>query len=622
MKAKQLLRVLAVSTTTALTAMGLATVSITSAGAATKSTVILLSSGEITSLNSGTIDGNTSYNAQVGSLTGMGFSYYDDKTNLVMNTKFGTMKIVKKTPTDFRIKYTVREGQKWSDGTPIDAVDLLLSHVVQADGWSKAVGLGDPKTDHPAFNSVGYSGAYADHIVGVPVLSDNNMSMTLRFNKPMPDWQLLAPGPFPVHSLELLAAGKTQLGTAAANLAAKAKFLADFKGKKKPAFLAMGDKWTHAYDIQTINSSTNKLLLISNGPFIVQSATPLSSMILVRNPLYTSGPAMQTKNPVLKIQIKTIQSDTSAVQALGNGDLDVYYNTLVTVAGKAALTALSGVTVVTKVGGNYSHFDLRTDVANGEDGAYTGPFAGNGTKAKDLRHAFLLALPREQMVATVIAPTMATAKVMDTQFAFIGSPEYNTLTKGSGVSEYSVGTQADRTARALALVKKWYPTASADVAKVNVSLLFSSTSATRTRLAQLVKAEAAKAGFDVDITGNEDLFGHTSDPAYDASMFGFGLNSLSQANGVSIYKSTGGNNVWGWNDSIVDDAATSLEGDALTPAQVTAKRLIIDKRVHANYWGLPLYQNPTVTAVNNAVKGISTAPVGNNITWNVWAWHF
>jgi peptide/nickel transport system substrate-binding protein len=622
MKANRFSRLLAAIAAAALTLTGLAAVGTAPASAAAKSTVILHSSGEITSLNSGTIDGNTSYNAQVGSLTGMGFSYYNEKTQLIMNTKFGSMAVTKKTPKDFQIKYTIVAGQKWSDGTPIDAVDLLLSHVLQADKWSKAAGLGDPKTDKPKFNSVGYSGVYADHIVGDPILGDKNMSLTLKFDKPLPDWQLLAPGPSPVHSLVLLAAGKTKLGTAAANLAAKAKFLADFKGKKTASLTAMGNKWTTAYDIQTINASTNPLLLISNGPFKIQSATPKDSMILVLNPLYTSGPAMYKTNPVKKIQIKTIQDDTAAVQALANGDLDIYYNTLVTIAGKASLDAISGVTVLSKVGGNYSHFDLRTDSANGADDSYTGPFAGNSNKAKDLRHAFLLALPRQQMVETVIAPTMPTAKVMDTQFAFTGSPEYNALTSKSGVKQYSVGTQADRTAKALALVKKWYPTASADASKVNVKLLFANTSATRVRLAQLTKAEVAKAGFNLNIDGSDDLFANTSNSAYDAAMFGFGLTAISQSNSVSIYKSTGGNNVWGWNDSVVDEAATSLEGDYLTDAQVTAKRLIIDKRVIANYWGLPLYQNPTVTAWNKALKGVKTAPIGNNITWNVFEWHF
>jgi hypothetical protein len=61
-----------------------------------------------------------------------------------MNTKFGSMQIVRKAAKDFQIRYTVAPGQQWSDGTPIDAVDLLLSHIVQSDKYSKEAGLGDP----------------------------------------------------------------------------------------------------------------------------------------------------------------------------------------------------------------------------------------------------------------------------------------------------------------------------------------------------------------------------------------------------------------------------------------------------------------------------------------------
>jgi ABC-type oligopeptide transport system substrate-binding subunit len=100
------------------------------------------------------------------------------------------------------------------------------------------------------------------------------------------------------------------------------------------------------------------------------------------------------------------------------------------------------------------------------------------------------------------------------------------------------------------------------------------------------------------------------------------LSSISQANGVSIYKSDGGNNVWGWNDSTVDALAKSLESDILTPAQVTEKRAAIEKIVVANAWGLPLYANPNITAYNKALKGIKTAPVGNNITWNYFEWSY
>ncbi len=625
MKVNLALRAIAAAAATALVAVGLSAGALAPASAATKSTVTLMSQGEITSLNSGTTKGNTAYNSMPASLTGMGFAYYNSDGKLVRNTNFGTMKVVKNTPKDFQIEYTVRKGQVWSDGTPIDAVDLLLSHIVRAEKWSKAAGLGDPTnaTDKLAFESVSYGAAYGEHVVGDPKLSADKMTMTIKFGQPMPDWELLAPGPSPVHALSLLADGKNGLQSAAVNKAAKDKFLAAFSKKNTAALKKMGAVWSTGYDVANIDASTNKLLLISNGGFIVSKLTAGSSMTLVRNPKYTSGPKMATKNPIKTVVIKIITNNTAAVQALRNGDIDVYYNTLATSADKTALSAMPNVTTQTKTGGGYSIFHLRTDTAFGKTDQYTGPFAGNSQRAKDLRKAFLLTVPRQQMVDTLIKPVHTAAAPLDTQFAFQGTPEYNTITKGSGVSVYSQGTQADRTAQALALVKKYYPTASATNQPVKIQFLHADT-VLRNALAALVIAEAKKAGFEVVTTALADPFGNEDNLSakYDVVMHGFSLTSLSQANGVSVYKTDGGNNAWGWSDSKLDAILSSLQGDVLTAKQITSLRAQADKIIMANAWGLALYANPNIAAFNKALKNIKPAPIGDTLTWNFFEWSY
>ncbi len=622
MKAKRSLRVLVA---VAFTAASFSVGAIAPAQAEVKSTVIMLSTADITSLNSGTSDGNTSYNAISGSLTGMGFLYYNSDTKLVMNTKFGTMKIAKQAEKDFQIEYTVAKGQVWSDGAPIDAVDLLLSHIVASNAYSAAAGLGDPSnTDvKPAFDSVSYGSTYGEHVVGVPKLSADKMSLTVKFDKPLPDWELLAPGPSPVHALSLMADGKKGLQSAAANKAAKASFLKDFTSKNTARLKKIGEIWSTGYDVTSVDSSTNPLLLISNGGFIVSKFTAGDSMTLVRNAKYSSGPAMAKKNPIKTVVIKIIKDNTAAVQALRNGDIDIYYNTLPTATDRIALEALPNVTVTTKTGGNYSHLDLRVDSASGETDSYTGPFAGNGARAKDLRRAFLLATPRGQMVDTLIKPVKADASTLDTQFTFQGTSQYNTIVAGSGVSEFTVGTQAERTAKALAIVQKYYPAASGTNPLVKIKFVHANTKL-RNALAALIKAEATKAGFDVEDFASADLFGSgdNKNAKYDVTMYGFGLNSVSQSNSTEIYKSDGGNNVWGWNDSALDTILASLQGDILTPKELEAKRLAADKIIISNYWGLPLYANPTIAAFNKALKGIDPAPIGANITWNFFKWSY
>jgi len=621
-KPKHLSRIV---TASALAVFAVAGSAIAPTQAAAKSTVILHSAADITSLNSNTAEGNTAYNNVVTSLTSMGFSYYDNETRLVMNTAFGSMKIVKSAPKDFQIQYTVKKGQLWSDGTPIDAVDLLLTHVVCSDKYSTDAGLGDPSADSvkPAFDSNCYAGTYGEHVVGLPKVSADKMSLTVKFDQPLPDWELLAPGPAPVHALSLMADGKKGLQSAAVNKAAKAKFLQDFTKKTTARLQKMGEIWSKGYDLTSVDSSTNGLLLVSNGGFIVSKFTFGDSMTLVRNPNYSSGPAMSKKNPIKTVVIKIIKDNTAAVQALRNGDIDVYYNTLPTANDRIALEALPNVTTLTRVGGNYSHLDLRVDSAQGYSDTYSGPFAGNGARAKDLRKAFLLAVPRQQMVDSLVKPVKADATTLDTQFAFQGTLEYNTIVKGSGVSVFTAGTQADRTAQALALVRKYYPEASEANPLVKIKFVHARTTL-RNALAALIVAETKKAGFSVETFPQADLFGSGSNRSatYDVTMYGFGLTAISQSNATGIFKSDGSNNVWGWNDSALDLILKSLEGDILTAKQVTDKRLAADKIIYANYWALPLYANPTIAAYTKALKNIKPAPIGANITWNFFEWSY
>ena len=83
-----------------------------------------------TTANSNTADGNTTYNSNITYMTGASFNYYNATPELVKNTKFGTYKVLSEDP--LTVKYTIADGVKWSDGTPVDAADLLL-------GWASSI---------------------------------------------------------------------------------------------------------------------------------------------------------------------------------------------------------------------------------------------------------------------------------------------------------------------------------------------------------------------------------------------------------------------------------------------------------------------------------------------------
>jgi len=255
-------------------------------------------------------------------------------------------------------------------------------------------------------------------------------------------------------------------------------------------------------------------------------------------------------------------------------DIDIYDGQPDT-AGLAQLQAIKSATVYGGVSATYEHVDLRVDKAQGDSTAYTGPFAGNSQKAQDLRHAFLLALPREAILAAEVTPFNPKGVVMNSQFTLPGQTGYDTIIKSSGNAEYTAGTQAERTAAALALVKKYYPSASASNQVVSINFLFKG-SQRRIDENKLIAAEEAKAGFTVSTTPNSKWSTLLSDVSYDAAMFAWAPSSVSQTGTNANFQTDGGNNHSGWGSAALDTILHSLES-YLTPSQITAKYLAAEK---------------------------------------------
>lgn len=64
-------------------------------------------------------------NSGVVSATNSQFNYDDKHPKLVEESSFGSYRVVSRDP--FTVKYTIRAGVDWSDGTPVDAAELLLA---------------------------------------------------------------------------------------------------------------------------------------------------------------------------------------------------------------------------------------------------------------------------------------------------------------------------------------------------------------------------------------------------------------------------------------------------------------------------------------------------------------
>lgn len=610
-------RLASVAIATAATA-GLAVGLLSPANAAPKTTVSIVQSNALTGINPSVSNMNLTFNTDVAYLSGMGFTYYNNKATLVDNTAFGTYKVVSQKP--YKVQYTVNKGRVWSDGTPINGIDLLLTHVTSAGTYSQIAGLGDPSDADvtPAFDSLGYGGLYEQHVVGLPILSKDKMSITVEYGTKVPDWRLLSPGVFPVHTLVLMAEGKTELGTLAENNAAKERFYKAFDTYNTASLKKMGAIWSKDYNINKVDESTNPLLLVGNGPFMIKSAVPNGAVTMVRNPKYNSGPKVKA---LQRVVFKVIGDGTAAAQALKNGEIDVYAGQP-TADAVAQLKAMAPAVKV--IGGDqavYEHLDLRVGPAYGTQEPYNGPFAGMSQKAKDLRTAFLLAYPREEIIAKIIKPINPTSQLMNSLMVFNSEPAYKGIIAKSGVSKYTEGTQASRTAAALALVKKHFPDAAAGSGSVKIKLLFGQPSnSRRVSQAALAKAEWAKAGFDVDVTPTAGWSSFLEDPKYDAAFFAWVKSAAFQSGNVGTYETQA--NLQGYSNATIDKIYKELGATPMTPAQIADRFLKVDQELMKDAVTLPVFQHPSANGVNAKLQGVAPSPFSPNLVWNLWDWSF
>ena len=602
----------------AVAALALGTTMLSPAQSATRSTVILHETNPITGLNCGMSATNSTTCAAVSYLQGAGFYYYNNKKEVVPNTVFGSYKIVKNTKTDFRVQYTVNPGRVWSDGVPITGVDLLLSHVLSSSDYSIAAGLGDPasKTAKPAFESLGYGGTYDDNVVGEPELSADQMKVTIRYKMPIANWDLQGPGPSPVHTMIQINDGATKLGTVAEGNAAKAKFLAAFNAKDSTVLKALGKIWTNSYTITTVNSSTNPLLLVSNGGYIIDNAVAKTSVTLKKNAKYNSGPALQ--GDIDTVVFKFIGDGTAAAQALANGELDVYAGQA-TADGVAKLKAIKGVNVVGKEEVAYEHWDLHYDTVPGED-PYTGLFSvKDGAKSLALRRAFLLGIPRGEIMDKLIAPINGVTKPIQSTWLAPGSAAYDKLVASNGSSYFSQGTQEERNKRALGLVQKYYPDVLKNPLKVNV--LVPGNNPRRAAEFALAKANLAKIGFDLVGDVRTDWPSQLGVSKYDVYFFAWVASAVTQKQSSENFITNGGNNILGYSNTTVDSIIGTLDVPMSTNALVN-KYIQIERLTNADAVTIGVFIHPGILAVNENLKGIKPSPLSPQMVWNYWEWKY
>lgn len=551
------------------------------------------------SYNGNTSFGNATANNNITYSTLSSFNYYDNTPALVLDESYGTYEKISDDP--LVVKYTLADSATWSDGTKVDAADLLLnwaalSRALDTPDFDPSE-FQDPDTgeftdDFPTDKVYFDSGA--DPTVGLglvsetPEISDDLKSMTITYDDPFVDWELVMTGPLPAHIV-----AKNALGVEDPK-EAKAAIVAAVQDEDAEALAKISSFWNSGFNFTEMPDDTE--LVLSSGPYVITDFVADQYVTLSANKEYKGAlqPAVE------EVTVRFITDPLAAVQALENGEVQLI-SPQATVDVADALAAIDSVEVIGGYEGTYEHIDLQFDQS--KSGHFNDPL---------IREAFMKIIPRQEIVDKLIVPLQPDAEVRNSQVFLPGAEGYDESVAANGSGDYA---EVDiEGAKALL--------AEAGVANPEVCMLFSSTNPRRANEFLLIQQSGALAGFNVTDCSSPDWGGLLGTPgAYDASLFGWQSTSLGVTNGPPPTYTTGAiNNLNFYSNPEMDDltAALSLEFD---PAEQIELQKQIDKLLWDDFYGVTIFQFPSVTAYDpSKIKNIAPSTLAPTIFWNIWDW--
>lgn len=581
MKIRRIGAPIAVAAVAAMLVTGCTTTGDGTPSGATGGTITVAEVNELTSFNPSTPQGNLDINTKLTGYTRSSFFYLDDKLNLIPDTSFGTVEKVKDDP--LTVKYTLAKTAMWSDGTPVTADDMMLAWAIQSGYYNDADydADGNPTTGTVYFDYAGDTTGLG--LTDFPVVGDDNTSMTLTYSEPYADWTLVNPIDAPAH----VVADKAGVAMADVLAAMKSMKRGDAASPAAPNadLKAFADFWNTGFDATSL--PTDKSLYLSSAGMMLDSWSPKNSVTLVKNPDYKGD----LKPKVDKIVIRFIGDAQAQVTALQNGEVDVI-NPQSSADTIASLEAIKSVTTLTGDQFSYDHLDISFNTPVFKDA--------------DVRRAFLMTVPRQQILDAIVTPQNPNAELDNSQLFFPGTEGYAKTVKVNGSDAFNkVDIEG-----AKALLKGATP---------EVRVLYNTKNPNRVNSFQALQASAEQAGFKVIDAGAENWGSLLGSGTYDVSIFGWISSGVGVGGVPQIFGSSGGGNYSGYSNAEVDTLAQKLQV-TLDKAEQDAIQVQIDTILWKDGYGVPLFVAPGVMAYSNSVTGVVYYPGQAGVGWNYWEW--
>ena len=512
----------------------------------------------------------TTYNSAVVDRMFSSFWYFGTDGSIIPNKDFGTYEKTSDDP--LTVKYTISDDAKWSDGTPVTAGDFIF-HWAANNDTVKAEG-----SETPLFDSISFE--QGKYIPEAPEGEADGKEFTVTYPEPYADWEILISTALPAH-IVAKEAGMSfeELVTAA-------------KEKDVEALTPAAEFWNDGWDFSP-GELPDASLVPSMGPYKFKDGgwQAGQSITLEANPEYWGTP------PATKELVLRFADPKTHVQALQNGDLDVI-EPQATVDTLQQLEGLGDdVNVQTGDQLTWEHVDYN----RGEGSVFA--------DSPELREAFALCLPRQQIVDNLIKPIYADAQVMNLREVFPFQDKYQEVVDEA----YPKEMDEPNIEKAKELVEK------SGVSTPTVRLGYQAGNQRRTETVALIKSSCDQAGFDVQ-DANSPVFFKEVMPAgdYDAALYAW-AGSGQKASGANIYQSDGAQNQQSYNNPEVDAAwdklATSLDENEQLEQVKTIEKLLWE-----DFQAIPLYAHPGLVGHKADVANVRDTVAQSGALWNVEQW--
>lgn len=550
------------------------------------SSITIAETNKFSSFNPNESKSNIEINSKIAGATRAGFYTITPDLEIRHNDDVGTFEKISDSP--LTVKYTVNESIKWSDGNPMDAGDLLLS-------WAYGSGYFDDATLDE--NGTVTSGTSYFRLAGStdglgltakPEISDDGRSITLVYDKPYVDWEIAydLPG-VPAHVVAKRAGLANE--QALVDLIMNTEKGDPAAPKESPELKKVANVWNE--DFVTNSLPAEEELYLSSGHFIVSEIQPDQSLTMVRNEEYGGTPAKLDS-----VTVRYTADPSAAVTALRNGEADIAApqastDTLMQLEGLAD----QGIAVQKGLQLSFDHVDL----------TFAGPNVGPFTD-KNVREAFLLTLPRKDIVSKVVGDLRKDAVPLDSQLFAEGYPHYDATIAMNTSSNYAEANIA----KATELLAGATP---------EVKIMYNKDNPNRLNSFALIKVNAEQAGFKI-VDGGEpasEWGKKLSTGDHNVSIFGWISPGVGNVVVPQIYKTGGGGNYTKYSNPEIDKLADELLVSLDKNRNVEIKQQI-DKHLFEDAYGLPLFQSEGVVGYRDNIQGMDKYnPTATGVWWNI-----